>query len=112
MPWVRVPHALEHLDKGEGAAVHDGHFRGIHLHDGIVDSHAPEGRQQVFHRGNAGTVGADGGGEGRIRHVVIIRLNPVTEGISLRINTILSFASAGRIVMETFRPECNPVLRQ
>lgn len=46
--------ALKQEDKGSRATVHDGDFRGGHVHIRIINTQACHGREQVFDRGDAG----------------------------------------------------------
>ena len=44
----RTPDVGDHLDEGLRAAVEDGDLEVVEFHDGVVDAHADEGRQQVL----------------------------------------------------------------
>ncbi len=41
---------VDEVNERSRAAIHDGHFRGVELHDGIIDTERPEGREKVLHR--------------------------------------------------------------
>src|ERR1700686_1645049 len=46
------PGPLNHFDKGFSAAVEDGQFEIVEFYDGVVDTHASEGREQVLGGGD------------------------------------------------------------
>jgi len=66
---------FEHIDKRAGAAVHDGHFKGIDFHNGIVQPHAAKRRHQMLDGRNRIAVIANGCGQGRVANRLEVRRN-------------------------------------
>ena len=55
--------AIDRLDEGGRAAVHDRHFRSINLDGRVVDAERAEGGHQVLHRRHLRAGDADGGAQ-------------------------------------------------
>jgi hypothetical protein len=64
------PRRLQQEDEGAGAAVHDRHFLGRYVDEGVVDAQARERRHEVLDGGDARAVLLEHRGERRVGHEI------------------------------------------
>ena len=100
--------ALKQEDKGSRATVHDGDFRGGHIHIRIINTQACHGREQVFDRGDAGFSMNETSRQRRLTDQVSSSGDLGCGFRSVRRNTIPVSTGAGDSVSNTFSPVCKP----